>query len=290
VTNTNLNLRNAPGTVGTSVLAILPPGTTLLITGYGQQATGYFWVPVQRVSNGMTGWVADQYLDPGVQPAALAEEAAPATSTPSPEVTNPRYDDPVLRWLPEIGAASAASGLSPAQLAGLISFMSGGDPAVISENGARGLLQVKPEEFAAYSVPEVAWHDPATNVNLGAVILAGLTAETGTFEAALWAYFGDGCDANGRCTADYVSAVMSAVADYDVLIADPAANGLSLLPADWQAPEIVPYLADVPLRFEPVPPTEEAPPPATEPPADTAIPTELPTEEPTTPPDSSPEP
>jgi hypothetical protein len=243
------------------VIAVLAPGTVLEITGFGQLGNGYFWVPVERVSDGLSGWVVDTYLDPTVGPAEEVQAAVIEPTTAGPdEAVNPRYDDPVLRWLPEINAAAAASGLTPAQVAGLVAYMSGGDPSVISALGEVGLLQVKPEEFAAYGVGETLWHDPATNLQIGALVIANGIATTGSFDQALALYFGEGCAPSGACTADYVSGALNSVAQYAGVAGDPAAYGYVPLPAAWQPPAIAPYVGDVPLRFDPALPTGRASP------------------------------
>ena len=210
-------------------------------------------------------------------------------------IENPRYDDAVLRWLPEIQTASANSGLAPAQVAALVALMSGGDPAVVSPLGAVGLTQVKPDEFTAAGIGEEAGFDPATNISFGSAILANMIASTGSVDGGLLIWFGEGCDDSGRCTADYMQSYFSLVATYDVVLADPEAAGYALLPIDWVGAVGPAYVGSVPLRFAPLPPTEvptievlptDVPPteeptlaiPPTEEPT-LEIPTEIPTEE-----------
>ncbi len=196
----------------------------------------------------------------------------------------------MLRWLPEIQAASANSGLTPAQVAALIALMSGGDPAVNSPLGAVGLTQVKPDEFAAAGIGEGIWYDPATNISFGSALLANEIANAGSVEGGLATWFGEGCDDSGQCTADYIQSYFSLVSTYESVLADPGAAGYVLLPADWVAVIGSPYIGSVPYRFAPVPPTDvptiELPPteeptvelPPTEEPT-LEIPTEIPTEE-----------
>ncbi len=299
-TRVRVNMRDAAGTSAT-VVQVLSAGTELQVTGYGQSANGYFWLPVQTVG-GTSGWIADSYLTAGVTPAleststALPTEAPSSTAVPSEISTaetvneNPRYDDAVLRWLPEIQAAAANSGLTPAQVAALVALMSGGDPAVMSPLGAVGLTQVKPDEFIAAGIGEGAWFDPATNISLGSAILANMIGNAGSVEGGLATWFGEGCDDSGRCTADYVQSYFSLVATYDAVLSDPAAAGYQLLPADWVGTVGEAYVGSVPYRFAPIPPTDvptiEVPPteeptleiPPTEEPT-LEIPTEVPTEE-----------
>jgi uncharacterized protein YraI len=299
-TRVRVNLRQGPGTTQ-DVITVLNAGTQLLVTGYGQPASGYFWVPVETLG-GTTGWIADEFITASVSPAfansptAVPTEVPSSTSVPTETATtevvieNPRYDDAVLQWLPEIESAAANSGLTPAQVAALVALMSGGDPAVVSPLGEVGLTQVKPDELIAAGIGEGLWHDPATNVSLGSAILANLIANAGSVDGGLATWFGEGCDDAGVCTADYIQSYHSLVATYESILADPVAAGYVLLPVDWIPVIGSPYVGSVPYRFDPLPPTEEPiieiPPteeptieiPPTEEPT-IEVPTEIPTEE-----------
>lgn len=299
-TRVRVNLRSSPGTTTNNIIDVLTAGTELQVTGYGQPANGYFWLPVETLGN-TTGWIADNYLTAGVSPAAAetATVVVAPTETVAPteaptevvEVENPRYDDAVLRWLPEIESASNSSGLTQAQVAALVAVMSGGDPAITSSLGAVGLTQLKPEELAAAGIGEGGWYDPATNISLGSALLAGMIDNAGSVEGGLATWFGEGCDDNGACTADYIQSYLTAVATFEAILVDPAAAGYVLLSPEWVAPAIEPYIGSTPLRFAPVPPTEEptiAVPPTEEPTIEIPpteeptleIPTDVPTEEP----------
>jgi uncharacterized protein YraI len=296
-TRVRVNFREGPGTTF-DVIDVLNAGTELMVTGYGQTANGYYWLPVETLGN-TAGWIADDFVTAGVSPAASTATAVPteapsetAVPTEAPTevavIEDPRYDDAVLRWLPEIEAGAINSGLTPAQVAALVAVMSGGDPSVTSSLGAIGLTQLKPDELAAAGIGD--GYDPATNVSYGSALLAGMINSAGSVEGGLALWFGDGCDENGACTADYMQAYFSALATYESILADPSAAGYVLLPADWIAPVISPYVGSVPLRFEPLPPTEEptieVPPteePVIEPPTEEPtleLPTDVPTEEP----------
>ena len=63
VTNTDVNLRNGPGTVGTSIVTTLINGQNVTIVEKGtyNNINGYNWVKV-KLSNGSQGYIADQYL------------------------------------------------------------------------------------------------------------------------------------------------------------------------------------------------------------------------------------
>ncbi len=78
-TTNRVNLRSGPGT-SAEILETLASNTELQITGYGQPADGYFWVPV--IIGGTTeGWLADNYLSAGVTPALEPTETPLPTET-----------------------------------------------------------------------------------------------------------------------------------------------------------------------------------------------------------------
>jgi uncharacterized protein YgiM (DUF1202 family) len=60
VTTSDLNLRAAAGTTAV-ILAVLPKGTALTVTGAPAAAAGYTWYPV-KTDGGSSGWVAGTYL------------------------------------------------------------------------------------------------------------------------------------------------------------------------------------------------------------------------------------
>jgi hypothetical protein len=94
-------MREAPGT-SADIVQLLDPNTELTITGYGQPANGYFWVPVETADH-LTGWVADNYLTPGVAPAIEPTETPVPTETiPSeePTIEVPPTDEPTLEIPP----------------------------------------------------------------------------------------------------------------------------------------------------------------------------------------------
>lgn len=212
--------------------------------------------------------------------------AAPA-SDPAPI----RYDEPVLRWLPELSDAGAVSGAPVALLAAMMRVESNGDPNIISPAGARGLMQIMPAELAGQGIGEESWHDPATNITAGAWELIERLNGYGSWEGAVAAYFGFGCDVFGTCTETYVAVVFQWMDYYAWALSDPGAAGLTLLPADWSPPAISPYLEAAPPAIvtpEPSPTPEvteeptatEPPPPATSTPepSPTDVPTEIPTD------------
>jgi hypothetical protein len=192
---------------------------------------------------------------------------ATATPVPTEDTSIPRLDDPVLRWLPEIMAASERWGVPPELIAAVMRVESTGEPGVISPSGARGLMQMMPDQIGGQGVPESLWHDPATNVAAGAQGLYTRMLNQGSWEGAVGAYLGFGCDIWGTCTADYVRVVFGWANFYRPIIANPRASGYRILPSDW---------AFGPIRiFQiPAPPKLEEPPT----PTPTATPTETPTD------------
>ncbi len=216
---------------------------------------------------------------------------ATATATQDPATINPRLDEPVLRWLPEIMAASKDSGTPPEVIAGVMRLESGGDPNIISPSGARGQMQIMPDNLISLGVSEDLWHDPATNIMAGGRFLAQQEVSYGSWQQAVGAYFGFGCDVFGTCTETYIQVAFSWAAFYAPAIADPLNSGYALLPADWVAPPIVPFVEAAPPKVETPPatrptpsvtPTGTAVPTGTPTDGGTAVPTPVPTQDPGT--------
>lgn len=173
------------------------------------------------------------YANPKAQPSSDGVRGSRPLET-TEETGPPRLDEPVLRWLPEITAASGATGTPISLIAGIMRVESGGDPKTVSPQGAQGLMQVMPVELAAQGIPEGSWHDPATNVLAGAVILAQRSG--GGWEAATAYYFGIGCDDYGTCTYGYAVAVLGWANAYAALLGDPFGYDVGRIPAVPDAP------------------------------------------------------
>ena len=206
-------------------------------------------------------------------------QAQDSATTPTSAPARIRYDDPVLRWLPEMIDASAASGVPVELLAAVMRVESVGDPNIISPAGARGLMQIMPVELAGQGIGEEWWHDPATNITAGAWELIERLNGYGSWDGAVGAYFGFGCDVFGTCTEVYVAVVFQWMGYYAWALSDPGAAGLWLLPADWTPPAIAPYM-------EAAPPIVETPEPSPTPesleePSATSTPEPIPTDVPT---------
>lgn len=128
-------------------------------------------------------------------------------------------DDPVLIWLPEILAAAEETGVSPSLIAGMIRVESQGEPLATSPHGARGLMQMMPEQLMAQGIPEHQWHNPATNIMAGTRLLGWHIETYGTTWDGVAHYFGIGCD-GFSCTDAYVRDVLSWDAYYAPLLVD----------------------------------------------------------------------
>jgi hypothetical protein len=206
---------------------------------------------------------------------------ATATQPPGP----PRLDDPVLRWLPEILAAAQATGTPAEIIAAIMRVESTGDPNVISPAGAHGLMQIMPDQLYSVGFPDYTWHDPASNVLAGAMLLINRLAGYGNWNDAIGSYFGFGCDVWGTCTDAYVGVVFNWSAYYAAIIANPLSSGFAILPPDWLPPPVAPYVRPgPPSTATPPPTTPTATPKATSTPArgdNTATPTSPPDNVPT---------
>ncbi|HEY7030223.1 MAG TPA: transglycosylase SLT domain-containing protein [Thermomicrobiales bacterium] len=210
-------------------------------------------------------------------PAAKAGGREPKAPK-EPEIpTIPRLDDPVLRWLPEIMASAKANDVPPELIAGVMRLESDGNPNIISPDGARGLMQIMPDQLLGQGIGEEYWHDPATNIMAGGYELRERSWSYGTWEDAVGSYFGFGCDVFGTCTDVYVKVVFGWAAYYAPIIASPLSFGFAVLPVDWVPPPIAPFVEAAPV------PVEEAPPPP-DPPDKTPTPTVSATATPTAPP------
>ncbi|MCC6791400.1 MAG: transglycosylase SLT domain-containing protein [Thermomicrobiales bacterium] len=221
---------------------------------------------------------------------AVTPEPTPIpTESPAGPV---RLDEPVLRWLPEILLASEESGTPAHIIAGVMRLESGGNPNIISPVGARGLMQIMPSNLNAMGVPSSQWHDPETNIRAGGRFLASRAEIYGSWDQAVGAYFGFGCDVFGTCTDVYISVAFSWAEYYRPAIEDPLQSSFAVLPPDWTPPPINPFVEKAPEPVETPPSTPSATPtPSVTPtgePGTTATPTALPTGEPTTAPTALP--
>ncbi len=185
-----------------------------------------------------------------------------------------RLDEPVLRFLPEINAAAGATGVPASILAGVVRVESNGDPNLIANGSRIGLTGVTEAFLSNQGLAPSSWNDPAANLLAGANALSGLYGSTGSWDAALEAYFGDDCDATSVCAGEYRYAVQAWSNYYTGAVSNPGGSGFTVLPQTWSIPAAAPYQGTSP-RPIPLPPGVVAPTP-------TVQPTEVPT--PTMPP------
>ena len=160
--------------------------------------------------------------------------------TPAPLARGRRYDDPVLRWLPELSAAAEANGVSVELLAAVMRVTSNGDPNVVFPDGYYGLLRVRGGEFEEREVPERLWNDPVTNVEVGAAFLGEILGRSASAETAVQEYLGPYCDPFNSCLQDYFEGVFLWRDYYAAALERPAAFGLEPLNG-FEAPNYAPY-------------------------------------------------
>lgn len=113
-----------------------------------------------------------------------------------------QYDD-------ALNAAGKKYGVDPRLLKAVMMQESGGNPNIISDAGALGLMQIMPFNLRAYGVTN--WRDPNQNIDGGAAILAeNLRKARGDISLALRYYHG-GYDKRqwGRVNAAYPGAVLA---------------------------------------------------------------------------------
>jgi uncharacterized protein YraI len=151
-----LNMRSGPGT-SYSVVAQLPYGTTVQITGDPKAGDGRTWVEVMAKGFGQ-GWVAAEYLDAGDTPAT---ESAPApAASPAPPASS---GDPIIDI---ITVAANKYGQSPSAMIAVARCESHLDPnAVNRSSGASGLFQFLPGTFRSTPYASYSIFDPWANAN-----------------------------------------------------------------------------------------------------------------------------
>jgi hypothetical protein len=193
-----------------------------------------------------------------------------------------RLDDPVLQWLPEITAASNATGTPRSLIAGVMRLESSGDPTTVSVVAAQGLMQVMPVEMMAQGIPQEKWQDPATNILAGATILAQRSGAG--WETAVAYYFGIGCDAYGTCTFEYATVVLGWANYFAAALNDPISYNMNRIPDVPSSKSTPNQRAKVIGTAQP-----DSTPVATPRPTQPAVPAQ-PTEVPTTPPTAEPTP
>ena len=158
-----LNLRSGPGS-GYSVVAQLPYGTTVQITGDPRAGDGRTWIEVSARGYGQ-GWVAAEFLNAGEAPTA-APAAAP-TPAPVPTPTPPAAPaNPGGSITEIITAAANRYGQSPSAMLAVARCESNLDPnAVNKSSGASGLFQFLPGTWKTTPYASYSIFDPWANAN-----------------------------------------------------------------------------------------------------------------------------
>lgn len=113
-----------------------------------------------------------------------------------------QYDD-------ALNASGKKHGVDPRLLKAIMMQESGGDPNIISDAGALGLMQLMPFNLKAYGVTN--WRDPNQNIDGGAQILAENLRNAGGDISLALRYYHGGYDRSrwGRVNAAYPDAVLA---------------------------------------------------------------------------------
>ena len=136
----------------------------------------------------------------------------------------------VIRWQSLIDTAAKAHGVPPALIAAIMAVESSGNPDAVSPAGAQGLMQIMPDQLTRLGVPQTMWHDPTANIDAGARYLAESLGNGGTIQSAAARYFGNGCDALGTCTSEYVNRVLLLYVYFDAWFETGTAPLLTVQP------------------------------------------------------------
>lgn len=158
-----LNVRSGPGT-SYNIVAQLPYGTTVQITGAPKAADGYNWVEVTARGYGH-GWAAVTYLNAGETPAAPAATPAP-TSAPAATPAPASSGGSIIEIITE---AANRYGQSPAAMIAIARCESNLDPnAVNRSSNASGLFQFLPGTWRTTPYASYSIFDPWANANAAA--------------------------------------------------------------------------------------------------------------------------
>lgn len=155
-----LNLRGGPGTTY-SVVAQLPYGTTVEITGDPRAGDGHTWIEVSARGYGQ-GWVAAEFLSAGEAP-----RSAPASDPiPEPAVAPASSGDSIVDI---ITAAANRYGQSPSAMLAVARCESNLDPSAFNpRSNASGLFQFLPGTWRTTPYASSSIFDPYANANAAA--------------------------------------------------------------------------------------------------------------------------
>lgn len=121
---------------------------------------------------------------------------------------NRSREDPIVVWRSELEQAAQETGIPVEMLATVIRVTSNGDPEAASPTGV-GLMHVPISELVARGISEDKWVDPATNIRIGAQLLAeGAASPSDVLSgAAVAQYLAGTCGENPECASASTSQV-----------------------------------------------------------------------------------
>jgi hypothetical protein len=146
----------------------------------------------------------------------------PKEFTPIMEETYVRLDD-VVRYYPLIIKYASENRIAPSLICGLMTQESGGNPNIISDCGAVGLMQIMPSTYIAGRPTKQQLLDPEFNISYGCRLLHQFRLTYKTQAGMLSAYFGavdseghptNASDGSGATGWDYVRLVESNALSY----------------------------------------------------------------------------
>jgi hypothetical protein len=140
-------------------------------------------------------------------------------------------------YLDSINRVAEEEGVPALYLAALMDTENSG-PSSVSSAGARGLMQVIPGQKDWMGRPYVEAgedaRDPETSIRQGARALRDKYHYTGSWDAAVGAYFGYGTDAGGMTTGRYQQIFQGHLANYQIQAIPAPAPAQSTAPASQE--------------------------------------------------------
>lgn len=114
---------------------------------------------------------------------------------------NSSREDPIVLWRSELERASLETGIPIEMLATVIRATSNGNPLAESPTGGVGLMHVPAGELLARGIREDQWHDPATNIRIGAQLMAaGASPADARSGVAVTQYLASSCGTDAACS------------------------------------------------------------------------------------------
>lgn len=114
---------------------------------------------------------------------------------------NTSREDPIVLWRSELEVAALETGIPVEMLATVIRATSNGNPLAESPAGGVGLMQVPVRELLARGIREDQWHDQATNIRIGAQLMAaGASPADVRSGVAVTQYLASSCGTDESCS------------------------------------------------------------------------------------------